>query len=162
MATEKAPYKLSVKLDSSRPDAIGQAIQALQDITAEADQSGDGSATITIESYQEDPLRSICDAFEEWLYKHAIGIGCEIKIARPGLRPEMAARFRERYATPMDDAGWTAPAPSTPQADEDEGDDVLITEPPPAVAGLLPSPVLALPAPDDELAIEGSYTVDAD
>ena len=156
MATEKAPYKLSVKLDSSRPDAIGQAIQALQDITAEADQSGDGSATITIESYQEDPLRSICDAFEEWLYKHAIGIGCEIKIARPGLRPEMAARFRARHATPMDDAGWTAPT-------DDEGDDdVLVTEPPPAVAGLLPSPVLALPAPDDEMIINAEYTVDAD
>ena len=156
MATEKAPYKLSVKLDSSRPDAIGQAIQALRDIAGDFDQTGEATATITFESYQEAPLRDVTDTFEEWLYKHAIGIGCEIKIARPGLRPEMAARFRERYATPMDDAGWTAPT-------DDEGDDdVLVTEPPPAVAGLLPSPVLALPAPDDELAIEGSYTVDAD
>ena len=162
MATEKAPYKLSVKLDSSRPDAIGQAIQALRDIAGDFDQTGEATATITFESYQEAPLRDVTDTFEEWLYKHAIGIGCEIKIARPGLRPEMAARFRERYATPMDDAGWTAPAPSTPQADEDEGDDVLITEPPPAVAGLLPSPVLALPAPDDEMIINAEYTVDAD
>ena len=159
---EKAPYKLTVKLDSSRSDAIGEAMQSLRDIAGDYDQTGEASATITMESYQEDPLRSICDAFEEWLYRHAIGLGCDIKLQRPGLRPEMLAALRARHATPMDDAGWTAPAPSTPQADEDEGDDVLITEPPPAVAGLLPSPVLALPAPDDELAIEGSYTVDAD
>ena len=153
---EKAPYKLSVKLDSSRPDAIGQAIQALRDIAGDFDQTGEATATITFESYQEAPLRDVTDTFEEWLYKHAIGIGCEIKIARPGLRPEMAARFRERYATPMDDAGWTAPT-------DDEGDDdVLVTEPPAEVAGLLPSPMLALPAPDDEPVIEGSYTVDAD
>ena len=150
---EKAPYKLTVKLDSARPDAIGQAMRALQDITAEADQSGDGSATITIESYQEDPLRSICDAFEEWLYKHAIGLGCDIKLQRPGLRPEMLSVLRARHATPMDQSGWT---------ELSEGGDVLVTEPPAPPAGLLPSPMLALPAPDDELVIEGSYTVDAD
>ena len=156
MATEKAPYKLTVKLDSSRPDAIGEAMQSLRDIAGDYDQTGDGSATITIESYQEDPLRSICDAFEEWLYKHAIGLGCDIKIQRPRLRPEMLAALRARHATPMDEAGWTAPT-------DDEGDDdVLVTEPPAEVAGLLPSPMLALPAPDDELVIEGSYTVDAD
>lgn len=156
MATEKAPYKLTVKLDSSRPDAIGEAMQSLRDIAGDYDQTGEASATITMESYQEDPLRSICDAFEEWLYKHAIGLGCDIKLQRPGLRPEMLAALRARHATPMDDAGWTAPT-------DDEGDDdVLVTEPPAEVAGLLPSPMLALPAPDDELVIEGSYTVDAD
>lgn len=156
MATEKAPYKLTVKLDSSRPDAIGEAMQSLRDIAGDYDQTGEASATITMESYQEDPLRSICDAFEEWLYKHAIGLGCDIKLQRPGLRPEMLSVLRARHATPMDDAGWTAPT-------DDEGDDdVLVTEPPAEVAGLLPSPMLALPAPDDELVIEGSYTVDAD
>ena len=153
---EKAPYKLTVKLDSSRPDAIGEAMQSLRDIAGDYDQTGEASATITMESYQEDPLRQICDAFEEWLYKHAIGLGCDIKLQRPGLRPEMLAALRARHATPMDDAGWTAPT-------DDEGDDdVLVTEPPAEVAGLLPSPMLALPAPDDELVIEGSYTVDAD
>lgn len=134
---EKAPYKLTVKLDSSRPDAIGEA-----------------SATITMESYQEDPLRQICDAFEEWLYKHAIGLGCDIKLQRPGLRPEMLSALRARHATPMDDAGWTAPT-------DDEGDDdVLVTEPPIPPAGLLPSPVLALPAPSDELVINAEFTVE--
>ena len=153
---EKAPYKLTVKLDSSRPDAIGEAMQSLRDIAGDYDQTGEASATITMESYQEDPLRQICDAFEEWLYKHAIGLGCDIKLQRPGLRPEMLAALRARHATPMDDAGWTAPT-------DDEGDDdVLVTEPPIPPAGLLPSPVLALPAPSDELVIEGSYTVDAD
>lgn len=126
---EKAPYKLTVKLDSSRPDAIGEA-----------------SATITMESYQEDPLRQICDAFEEWLYKHAIGLGCDIKLQRPGLRPEMLSALRARHATPMDDAGWTAPT----DEDADEG----------GAGGLLPSPVLALPAPSDELVINAEFTVE--
>ena len=151
---EKAPYKLSVKLDSSRPDAIGQAIQALRDIAGDFDQTGEATATITFESHQEAPLRDVCDTFEEWLYKHAIGIGCEIKIARPGLRPEMLSALRARHATPMDDAGWTAPT-------DDEGDDdVLVTEPPIPPAGLLPSPVLALPAPSDELVINAEFTVE--
>lgn len=100
---EKAPYKLTVKLDSSRPDAIGEAMQSLRDIAGDYDQTGEASATITMESYQEDPLRQICDAFEEWLYKHAIGLGCDIK---------------------------------------------------------LPSPVLALPAPSDELVINAEFTVE--
>lgn len=112
MATEKAPYKLTVKLDSSRPDAIGEAMQSLRDIAGDYDQTGEASATITMESYQEDPLRSICDAFEEWLYKHAIGLGCDIKLQRPGLRPEMLSVLRARHATPMDQSGWTElPAP---------------------------------------------------
>lgn len=153
MATEKAPYKLTVKLDSSRPDAIGEAMQSLRDIAGDYDQTGEASATITMESYQEDPLQQICDAFEEWLYKHAIGLGCDIKLQRPGLRPEMLAALRARHATPMDQSGWT---------ELSEGGDVLVTEPPVPPAGLLPSPMLALPAPDDELVIEGSYTVDAD
>lgn len=154
---EKAPYKLTVKLDSSRPDAIGEAMQSLRDIAGDYDQTGEASATITMESYQEDPLRSICDAFEEWLYKHAIGLGCDIKLQRPGLRPEMLSVLRARHATPMDQSGWTEPS-----EDVSEGGDVLVTEPPAPPAGLLPSPMLALPAPDDELVIEGSYTVDAD
>lgn len=152
---EKAPYKLTVKLDSSRPDAIGEAMQSLRDIAGDYDQTGEASATITMESYQEDPLRQICDAFEEWLYKHAIGLGCDIKLQRPGLRPEMLSALRARHATPMDDAGWTAPT----DEDADEGGDVLVTEPP-SSAGLLPSPVLALPAPSDELVINAEFTVE--
>ena len=49
---EKAPYKLTVKLDSSRPDAIGEAMQSLRDIAGDYDQTGEASATITMESYQ--------------------------------------------------------------------------------------------------------------
>lgn len=156
---EKAPYKLTVKLDSSRSDAIGEAMQSLRDIAGDYDQTGEASATITMESYQEDPLRQICDAFEEWLYKHAIGLGCDIKLQHPGLRPEMLAALRARHATPMGDAGWTAP---TDDEEADESGDVLVTEPPAEVAGLLPSPMLALPAPDDELVINAEFTVDAD
>mgnify|MGYP000193289984 CR=1 FL=1 len=38
--------------------------------------------------------------------------------------------------------------------------DVLVTEPPIPPAGLLPSPVLALPAPSDELVINAEFTVE--
>ena len=48
---EKAPYKLTVKLDSSRSDAIGEAMQSLRDIAGDYDQTGEASATITMESY---------------------------------------------------------------------------------------------------------------
>ncbi len=155
---EKAPYKLTVKLDSSRPDAIGEAMQSLRDIAGDYDQTGEASATITMESYQEDPLRQICDAFEEWLYKHAIGLGCDIKLQRPGLRPEMLSALRARHATPMDDAGWTAPTSA--------GGSVTSTSPlssasSSSVGAVQPaSPMLALPAPDDELVINAEFTVE--
>lgn len=148
---EKAPYKLTIKLDSSRPDAIGDALRQLRDIAGEYDQAGEGTASITIESYQEKPLSAICDDFEEWLYKHAIGLGCEMRIQRPGLRFEMLSTLRARHATPMDETGWAA---------EQNEDEPLVTEPPPVVAGLLGAAPLALPAPNDELVIEGSFTVD--
>ena len=106
MAGDKPPYKLTIKLESERPDVIGEALGQLRTIAGEHDQTGKGSATLTIESYLEQPLSAICAAFEQWLWEHTIGVGCEMNLARPGLRPEMAAVFRARKATPMDRRGW--------------------------------------------------------
>ena len=108
MAGDKPPYKLTIKLESERPDVIGEALGQLRTIAGEHDQTGKGSATLTIESYLEQPLSAICEVFEQWLWGHTIGVGCEMNLARPGLRPEMAAVFRARKRTPMDQQGWEA------------------------------------------------------
>ncbi len=154
---EKAPYKLTVKLDSSRSDAIGEAMQSLRDIAGDYDQTGEASATITMESYQEDPLRSICDAFEVAVQaRHRPRLRYQAPAPRSAPR-DARSPARARHATPMDDAGWTAPTDDETDAETDE---VLVTEPPAPSAGLLPSPMLALPAPDDELVINAEFTVE--
>lgn len=106
MAEDKAPYQLTVELDSSRPDALAKAMDQLRDIAAECDMTGKAKATIKFESYKQAELNEVMDQFEEWLFQFAIGLGCQMKIARPGLRPEMQSVFRQRYATPMDERGW--------------------------------------------------------
>lgn len=138
MATDKAPYKLTIKLDSARPDALGEALRVLRDIAGEYDQTGEGAASITIESWQEKPLQGICDDFEEWLFKHQIGLGCEMGIKRPGLRPEMVSVLRARHATPMDRQGWE----DDEQADEADARPIII------------APLLALPAPCETLELD--------
>lgn len=112
---DKAPYKLVVKLDSARPDAISQAIEQLRDIAAEYDQTGKSDATFTIEAWKLTDLQAVMDDFEIWLFQHMIGIGCQMKIQRPGVRPEMVSTLRARNATPMDEAGWT---PANDEAEE--------------------------------------------
>lgn len=104
MATDKAPYRLTIKLDSARPDALGEALRVLRDIAGEYDQTGEGAASITIESWQEKPLQGICDDFEEWLFKHQIGLG--LRDGHQAAGP--AARDGERAArTPRDANGPT-------------------------------------------------------
>lgn len=142
MAADKPPYKLTAKLDSERPDVIGEALGQLREITGERDQTGKDTATLTIESYLEQPLTEIMAAFEEWLWQHKIGLGCEMFIGRPGVRPEMAAVFRARKDTPMDRQGWDATASA----------ETIVIAPP-----------LALPMPNSHPMLEvdeGSFTVE--
>jgi hypothetical protein len=153
MAEEKAPYALTVELDSSRPEAMATAIQKLRDIASECDTTGKAKATIKFESYKEAELNEIMAEFEEWLYKFAIGLGSRMHIIRPSLRPEMISVFRQRYATPMDDAGWTAqPAPDE-QPIEGEA---LIT--PDTYRRLMlpePRPALMLETTEGEFTVDG-------
>lgn len=121
---EKSPYKLVVKLDGASPERIAQALAELREIAALYDQVGESTATMTIESWQEAPLRETMDAFEVWLYKHAPGLVPDrgMVLYRPGLRPETAERFaREKKRTPMDQEGWE---------EGDSGEEALITPPP--------------------------------
>lgn len=113
MATEKAPYKLTIKLAGAKPEKLAQALLELRERAAEYDQAGEAQTTLTIEAWQEGPLRAIVDSFETWLYHNAIGIECEVKVQRPGIRPETIAMYsREKKQTPMDQEGW--------EDDEDE------------------------------------------
>ncbi len=106
---EKPPYKLTVKLDGAKPEKIAEAMAELRERAAEYDydQVAAAQATMTIESWQEAPIRAIIDAFETFLFYRAPGINCEIRRQRPGIRPKTSAMLaRERHQTPMDQEGW--------------------------------------------------------
>jgi hypothetical protein len=142
---DKAPYRLVVKFDGANPDKIAAALQQLRETASDYDQTGESTATMTIESWQEAPLRAVMDDFELWLYRHAPGLVKDqgMVLYRPGLRPETAEMLaREKRQTPMDGSGW-----EQPEAEED----VLITPP--------PREPLALPAPKDNLTLDAVFTV---
>ena len=102
MPEPKAPYKLTVKLSSARPDAIGEALAHLRQLTSDHDLTGESTATLTIECFKESPLSSVREMFELWLYGYKIALDCEVTSKAPGLRPETAAVLRANRATPMD------------------------------------------------------------
>ncbi len=105
MPEPKAPYKLTIKLEGAKPERIAEALTELRETAANYDQTGDASATMTIEGYQEAPLQSLIVDFEDWLYRNAQGLQVEVKLQRPGIRPEtIAMRAREKHTTPMDRA----------------------------------------------------------
>lgn len=145
---DKAPYKLVVKFEGAKPEKIAEALARLREQASECDLTGESTATMTIESWQEAPLRETMESFEVWLYRHAPGIVKDqgMVLYRPGLRPETAELLaREKRRTPMDSAGWEPPA------DETEQHEPIIIAPP-----------LALPAPALQVAelTDGEFTID--
>lgn len=103
MATEKPPYRLVVKLDGARPEAIAEALTELREHASEHDQTGEATATMTMEAHQEALLQAVMESFENWLFHHMPGIDCEMKLTRPGLRPgQQLACLRAHGRTPMD------------------------------------------------------------
>lgn len=100
---DKAPYKLVVKFDGARPEKIAEALRRLRDAASDYDQTGESSAQMIIEAHQESPLTEIMEVFENWLFHEAPGLDCEMKLARPGLRPETRELLaRAKQQTPMD------------------------------------------------------------
>lgn len=120
MPEPKAPYRLTIKLDGAKPERIAEALTELRETGSVFDQAGSASATMIIESWQETPLRSVVDAFEDWLYRHAQGLDVDVKLQRPGIRPEtIAQRMREKHETPMDDVkGFDEPQTTGERAKE--------------------------------------------
>lgn len=109
---DKAPYQLRIKLDGVKPEHIAAALSELRERAAEYGQTGEASATMTIEGYQEAPLISVMEAFETWLFYHG-KVDCEMTMKRPGLRPETRELLaREKRRTPMDGEGWEPPVSS--------------------------------------------------
>jgi hypothetical protein len=104
MAPEpKPPYRLTIKLAGARPERIAEALQALQECVSSHDQTGETGATAVIECWKEADAIAVADAFEDWQYRHAIGLDSKMDLQRPGVRPEtIAARMREKHQTPMD------------------------------------------------------------
>jgi hypothetical protein len=99
---DKPPYKLTIKLDGAKAERVAEALTQLRECASDYDQTGDASATLTIEAHQERPLHTLVADFEEWLYRNAQGLDVDIKLQRPGIRPEtMAMRAREKHS-PMD------------------------------------------------------------
>lgn len=105
----KPPYKLKIKIDSARADAISDALAAIHQLASDAGQSGDHSTTITIEGFTEAPLLGIRAEFEQFLWNHKIGMECKIGLEGPGIRPEMTDILK---ATPME-REWQAFADRT-------------------------------------------------
>lgn len=104
MPEPKAPYKMTVKLSGARPDVIAQALAQLRELASAYGQTGEASATLILESFREAPLSALGDTFETWLWEKAPGKDCEVKLQRPGVRPETKAmRAREKRETPMDE-----------------------------------------------------------
>jgi hypothetical protein len=163
---DKAPYRMTIKLTSARPDAIGKALTEVKRASGEYDQAIETTATLTLESYKEAPLRAVYEEFEFWLYRYKIGIECEVKLAQPGVRPETIAALRATRATPMDQRGWEAEqeqAANDLERDLDAAaeEDRLDEE---ARGPIIIHPPLALP-PASRLApllavVDGEYTID--
>lgn len=123
MTADKAPYKLTIKLKSARPDAISEALQQLRELAGQHDQTGEVAATVALEGFKELPLTEIRDQIELWLHRHRIGIECEITMRSPGVRPETAAVLRAAAETPMDRAGWEVDSGLDEQGSDDEEDE---------------------------------------
>lgn len=115
MPTEpKPPYKLTIKLDGAKPERIMEALTELREKMSEHDTTGEAAATMTIEGWQEAPLRAVLDSFETWLFYHGAAVESEVTFKRPGVRPETIAMLsREKGKTPMDAAGWQPKPGST-------------------------------------------------
>lgn len=101
---EKLPYQTKLKLTSMRPDAISEALAQIKDMMSEYDQTGEASATLTIEANKYADLEFLMNDFETWLLNHQIGIEAEWSTRRPAVRPEtLQARLRAAHKTPLDD-----------------------------------------------------------
>lgn len=93
---EKPPYKLSIDLESYRPEAINAALERLNELCSEHDQVGKTKAKVAIESYQEDALIAIREQIEAYLRVNKVVIEGKVTLESPVVRPQPEK-------TPMDE-----------------------------------------------------------
>lgn len=97
MPQEKPPYKLSIDLESFRPEAINDALDRLNDLCSEHDQTGKVKAKVAIESHHEDALLAIREQIETYLRANKIIIEGKVTMESPVVRPQPEK-------TPMEEA----------------------------------------------------------
>lgn len=97
MPNEKPPYKLSIDLESFRPEAINEALERLNALCSEHDQTGKVKAKVVIESHQEDALLAIREQIETYLRARKIIIEGKVTMESPVVRPQPEK-------TPMEEA----------------------------------------------------------
>ena len=97
--SDKPPYKLTIKLNGTRPDALNAAVRRLDDLCSEYDQVADLKTAITIESWKEDDLLAIREGIEAFLDAKRLIIGGEVTLTSPVVRK----RTPVAVPTPMDE-----------------------------------------------------------
>ncbi len=98
MATEKPLYKMTIDFVSYRPDALNDALDRLNELAEEFDQTpGQIKTKATIESDSEEAIRSIRYQLETYLKINKTVISGKVGIEEPLVRPEPEP-------TPMDKA----------------------------------------------------------
>jgi hypothetical protein len=96
MATDKPPFKLTITLESYRPDALNQAIEHLNELCNQYDQTGELKAKATIESWKEDPLLAIRAEIEQYLRLKKLIIEGKVTLESPVVRPPITLTPMEK------------------------------------------------------------------
>jgi len=98
MPQDKPPFKLTINLESYRPDALNSAVERLRELCEEHDQTtGEMKTKIILESWKEEPLLAIRAQIETYLRHHKLLLDGKATIESPIVRPRPEL-------TPMEEA----------------------------------------------------------
>lgn len=100
--SDKPPYKLTIKLNGTRPDALNAAVRRLDELCGDHDQVADLKTAVTIESWKEDDLIAIRDGIESFLDSKRLIIGGEVTLTSPVVRKRTPI-VAEPPPTPMEE-----------------------------------------------------------
>jgi len=100
--SDKPPYKLTIKLNGTRPDALNAAVRRIDELCGDHDQVADLKTAITIESWKEDDLLTIRDGIEAFLDSKRLIIGGEVTLTSPVVRKRTPI-VAEPPPTPMEE-----------------------------------------------------------
>lgn len=100
MADEKPWYTLKIDLKARKVEVMNGALEKLDEITSEHSTPGQLRTAIKFESFQEETLQAIREAFEAWLRQQRLGVEGDVTMTSPVVRPRpepapMDAMFEE-------------------------------------------------------------------
>lgn len=102
---DKPPFKLSIDLESYRPEAINAALDRLNDLCSEHDQTGKVKAKVVIESNSEDALLAIREQIETYLRVKKVVLEGKVTLESPVVRPQPEKTPMEEALDRLDGAG---------------------------------------------------------